>query len=248
MRGNTAHSQRLIYLSILAWVGCGDTVGGPTGPPEACGAEEISVVAMIVHDARQGAARHSAVVTLTEAPAGERPSECDATVSLIGPDGAIATLEETQPSQYEAGWSEIVPDLPTLSLTPGAEHELRIDLGSDGTDDITGRVTLSDIDDFRVTRAMSDRVEFGWQDAGVVPDTTYYVQVSDQSDFLFPDNFATGWAEATTALAFGTGSEFAYFDSAGPHYARIQAETAGTVTVDGRFLAMAWPPEPIIEY
>jgi len=191
--------------------------------------------------------RPSAWALLNDPVNTESPLACEATVVIIA-GGVATTLEETGQSQYEAGFSDLVPDLPPLTLTPGGEHTLEVDLDSDGAVEITGEVTLGDISNFRTTSVSAAEVQFAWDDAGVVADTTYSVQVSDEADFLFPDNFASGQVTGATEIAFGGSSEWPYFTATGTVYARIQAEAEGTLSSGARFTAVTWPVEPILAY
>lgn len=232
--------------------GAGDADTGTAG--DAAGADGTGacpgsayIVGMIVHDERDGNVTDSAFIVLNEQTNPERPIDCPATVVIVA-GSTETTLVLTRPGQYEAGLSGTGTTVPPITLVPGAEHQLQVDLGSDGSVDITGEVTLSDITNFRTTSVSSTQVSFAWDDAGDVGNTAYSVQASDQADFLFPDNFASGMVEGTTSITFGGSSEWPYFDAPPPLYARIQSDTAGTLSSDGRFTAADWPIEPILQY
>lgn len=231
-------------LALGAFAGCDRD---PSEPPNGnCRAADAYVIAIILKDDTAGLTRHSAWVVLNGRDM-EMPLDCAATVSLdVGSETFI--LEETQPGRYAAGYSDVDTGLPPLTLRPSAEHLLRIDLDSNGSDDITGAVVLSGVDDFRTTFSSASRVAFAWSDVGEVASTTYSVQASDEAQFDFADNFATGAAEGATAIGFGGGGEARYFEADPPYFARVQTDTRGTLSSTGRFNAWTWPPEPIIEY
>lgn len=213
----------------------------------------VVVYAEIVHDNTEGTAKDFANVLINDGGNLEMPINCDAEVKIIVNNNST-TLKKSPYGSYQAGESEIDPNLPPLTLYPSIVHYLEIDLSADGSIDITGEVTLSDVKNFTVTSSTSSQVSFSWSDSGSVNDTTYYVQVSDQSDFYFPENFASGMATSTTSIQFGGSSQWPYFDfdneppPSPPFYARIQADTNGTITSSGRFRAWQYPIEPILQY
>lgn len=239
------------YLLLLGTLvfgsACAEDLDGAAGTRELGASCEAGVLGMLVHDAREGTVKDSAIINLNEAANLEMPIACDATVVLVVGD-TRTTLQQTLQGQYEAGYSDITPGLPDLTLIPGEVHMLEVDIDSDGTVDITGEVRLSDITNFRATSATSSQVNFAWSDGGDERNTTYYVQASDRRDFTFADRFASGYVEGSTAIQFGGSSEWRYFTAGGTLYARVQADTAGTLTSPGRINAWAWPLEPILEY
>lgn len=251
---NVLRMKRLVLFGTLALLSsaCGDATDSMgdddtnmTGGD--CGSGDIDVIATIVHDARDGTIKDSIVVNLNQSADPERPSDCVATIDLVvGADRV--TLVETRAGQYEAGYSDVVAGLPPITLIPGGDHELEVDLGSDGSLEATGSVMMSNIEAFVADTSTAGQVTFTWGDAGSPAATTYYVQACDKADFVFPDNFATGWVEGTNAIQFGGGSPWNYFSASGSHYARIQSDTAGTISSDGRFAAWQYPVEPILVY
>jgi hypothetical protein len=232
------------FLTLPAACSGGDASPPPSG---ACSADQVFVTATILRDERTGEARDYASALLTRSDNPEVRLQCDATVTLVV-GSQTTTLEETQPGQFEAGYSETDPGLPPLTLSPGAEHTLQIDLGSDGSVDVTGVVVLSDVTDFAATVSTPSQAAFAWNDGGDVANTTYYVQATDKQDFVFPDHFCSGLVVGLTTIGFGGTSEAPYFTADPPFYARIQTDTAGSLSSDGRLDAWAWPVEPILQY
>ncbi len=212
-----------------------------------CAPNGASVIAAIFYDDRFENRADTAFVNINSGSNPEASLGCDATVTLIV-DGEETVFEETRQGQYEAGYSAIQPGLPSLTLYAGLVHVLEIDLDSDGTVDITGEVTMSDINNFDVDESVPGEVTFSWDDDGIVAATTYSVQASNETDFTFADYFATGFVEADTFLKLGGDSEWRYFQYGGTVHARIQSDTTGTLSVAGRFNAWQWPTEPILSF
>lgn len=212
-----------------------------------CAPNGASVIAAIFLDDRSDTRADTGFVMINSGSNPEASLSCDATVTLIV-DGEETVFEETQPGQYEAGYSAIAPGLPDLTLYEGLVHVLEIDLDSNGTVEITGEVTMSDISDFEVDASVPGEVTFSWDDYGVVADTAYSVQASNESDFTFADYFATGYIEAETTIQFGGDSEWRYFNYGGTVHARIQSDTTGTLSSNGRFNAWQWPAEPLLSF
>jgi hypothetical protein len=202
-------------------------------------AQGLNVVANIVHDNRSAEIEDSVYVVLSDGP--ELPADCEATVTFVGGSRRIA-LQRTSPGTYQVG------DDP-IDLVPGRDYTVEVDIGSDGTTDAEGSVHLANITEFRHTDSRPGSVTVAWADAGAPTTTVYYVQASDQSDFLFPDNFATGFT-TDRSITFGGSSPNNYFEVAQGTtcYARIQAFNEAAFDVPGRIESWQYPNEPILSY
>lgn len=219
-------------------------------PPsiEDCSAQDVYVMADLALDRDTSPTTGEANVILNNAANQEMPINCPANVYIKDEAGQKTELEFAG-SRYGAG-----AGLGTeIELWLGSSYTLEVDLGQDGTIDITGSVRLSDIDPGQVVaRVDAQSAKFEWVDQGDPEQTTVYWQISDKVDLMsgLDKQFSSGCTQGDLVIAQDEicdtrkgqikfdGSKFPYFEEPVSNvYARFQTETQGSlIETTGRFV------------